>query len=58
LKINCKVYSKEMQLLGLRRQLDDPRLDKREKERLLEEISRLEKILGLYEPGKTRQQER
>ncbi len=47
-----------MQLLGLRRQLDDPRLDKREKERLLEEISRLEKILGLYEPGKTRQQER
>ncbi len=58
MKINCKVYSKEMQLLGLRRQLDDPRLDKREKERLLEEISRLEKILGLYEPGKTRQQER
>jgi len=47
LKINCKVHSKEMQLLGLRRQLDDPKTDARQKEALKEEIKKLEKILGL-----------
>ena len=52
MKVNCKVYSKERQLLGLRRQLEDPRLDERQREELREEIVRLEKTLGLHEPGK------
>ena len=49
MRINCKVYSKERQLLGLRRQLEDPRLDEQQREALKEEIARLEKALGLHE---------
>jgi hypothetical protein len=56
LKINCKVYAKERQLLGLRRQLEDPRLDEHQRKELREEIIRLERTLGLYEPEKNRPQ--
>ena len=44
-----------MQLLGLRRQLNDPRLDEKQRKQLLKEITALEKALGLQtdEPSKT-----
>ncbi len=54
MRINCKIHTKEMQLLGLRRQLAEDRLTEREKENLLREIARLERSLGLeaYETKK------
>lgn len=36
-----------MRLLGLRCQLNDPRLDKKQWEKLMKEIDALEKSLGL-----------
>jgi len=53
MKVDCKVHSKEMQLLGLRRQLNDPRLDEKQKRKLWEEIAELEKILGLQPKGQS-----
>ena len=49
MRINCKVYAREMQLLGLRRQLANPHLDNKKKEALLKEITKLEQALGLRE---------
>ncbi len=51
MRINCKIHAKEMQLLGLRRRLDDPRLTEMEKKRLREEIAALENALGLRDPN-------
>jgi len=50
LRINCKIHAKEMQLLGLRHQLVDPRLDDYQKKKIREEILNLEKTLGLLDP--------
>ena len=47
MRINCKIHAKEMQLLGLRRQLAEGRLDEKERENLLREIASLERSLGL-----------
>lgn len=47
MKINCRIHSKERQLLGLRRQLNNPRFNEKERKQLLKEITALEKELGL-----------
>jgi len=43
----CQDYREEMILLGLKKQLRDKRLSSDERNRLLAEISRLEKLIGM-----------
>ena len=51
MRFHCTVHAKAMQLLGLRRQLGDPRLTDMEKKRLQEEITAIENALGLRDPN-------
>ncbi len=43
----CADYRKEMILLGLRQRLADPHLSEKERQRLQEQRSRLERDLGM-----------
>ena len=43
----CTEYRQEMILLGLQRQLADPRLDPRERARIEEQIRKIEKEMGM-----------
>jgi hypothetical protein len=43
----CNEYREEMILLGLRRQLQQPGLTDDERKRLEEEVSRLERLIGM-----------
>jgi len=43
----CNEYREEMVLVGLRRRLADPALDPQEKEKLEEEIKKLEARMGM-----------
>ena len=46
-RYTCVDYRQEMMLAGLRKQLHDPFLDEREKERIKEQVRRLETEMGL-----------
>jgi hypothetical protein len=46
-RYTCTDYRKEMILAGLRKQLTDPDLSSEQKERLRDEIKRLEAEIGL-----------
>ena len=46
-KYNCMDYRKEMTLLGLKKKLQNNKLSKDEKKVLKDEISKLEKEMGL-----------
>lgn len=43
----CNEYREEMILLGLRKQLQDPKLSDNTKKELLKEIEQLEKTVGI-----------
>ncbi len=43
----CNEYREEMILLGLRKQLQNLELSENEREKLLKEIERLEKLVGI-----------
>lgn len=43
----CSDYRQEMMLAGLRKQLSDPRLSPADKQRLEDQIHRLEEDMGL-----------
>ncbi len=43
----CNEYREEMILLGLRKQFQNPDLSENEKKKLLKEIERLEKLVGI-----------
>ena len=46
-RYTCVDYRQEMMLAGLRKQLHDPFLDEQEKERIKEQVRRLETEMGL-----------
>ncbi len=43
----CNDYREEMVLLGLKKRLNDPGLTKDEKEKLIKEIKKIEKSMGM-----------
>ena len=46
-RYTCEDYRQEMMLAGLRKQLADPHLGEREKEKLAEQIQQLEIEMGM-----------
>lgn len=46
-RYTCADYRQEMILVGLKKKLQQPDLDIKERERLLEEIGKLEEKLGM-----------
>ena len=46
-KYTCNEYRQEMILLGLQRQLTDKNLSKEERQKILEEIRKIEEEMGM-----------